>query len=514
MKKKRTWIILAVIVALVAGGVYFTTRPTASRADASALLANATLANVVQTTLVTSVDSTGSIIPEATLDLSFSASGTVNAVKVQVGDRVQKGEVVATLATSDLDYQVTKAEQAYLLQQLTYSETVAADPNDVAVAQASYNSAAAAYSAAQQDYSQLSVKESVQCSSLTSAKAALDRAQTAYDRIANDHQASQYLNADWGPYTQIVKALENAQDAYTQAVSNCNVTKLSLNDSSLRSAQAQAQSAKASLDSLVSPRTETVIQAEAALEQARLSLEQAKRELANATLTAPFDGVVTAVNVVAGDASGSSAAISIADTSRLHVDVLVDETEIANIKVGQAAQITLDALTGITLTGKVANVAPSGTVSSGVVNYNVRVNLDATDAAQSAALKLDMTANASIIGEEHANVLAVPTLAIRAMTARSQTNAATTAASGTVSSTASSMVMVVQNGQPRPVPVTVGMTAGDLTEVSGDLQVGDQVVLKTTTTSTSNMQDFGGPPDGGMGGPPPDGGAGGPPPGF
>ncbi len=422
MKKKRTWIILAVIVALVAGGVYFTTRSTASRADASALLANATLANVVQTTLITSVDSTGSIIPEATLDLSFGASGTVDAVKVQVGDRVQKGEVLATLDTSDLDYQVTKAEQAYLLQQLTYSETVAADPNDVAVAQASYNSAAAAYSAAQQDYSQLSVKESVQCSSLTSAKAALDRAQTAYDRIANDHQASQYLSADWGPYTQIVKALENAQDAYTQAVSNCNVTKLSLNDSSLRSAQTQVQSAKATLDNLTSPRTETVIQAEAALEQARLSLEQAKRELANATITAPFDGVVTAVNVVAGDASGSSAAVSIADTSRLHVDVLVDETEIANIKVGQDAQITLDALTGITLTGKVANVAPSGTVSSGVVNYNVRVNLDATDAAQSAALKLDMTANASIIGEQHENVLAVPTLAIRTMTARPQTN--------------------------------------------------------------------------------------------
>jgi macrolide-specific efflux system membrane fusion protein len=455
MKKKRLLIILAVIVVLAAGGVYFTTRSTASRADASVLLANATLADVVQTTLVTSVDSTGSLIPEATLNLSFGASGTVNAVKVQVGDRVQKGQVLATLDTSDLDYQVTKAQQAYLLQQLTYSNTIEADPNDVAVAQASYNSAAAAYSAAQQDYSQLSVKESVQCSSLTSAKAALDRAQTAYDRIANDHQASQYLNADWGPYTQIVKALEDAQDAYTQAVSNCNVTKLSLNDSSLRSAQAQVQ-------------------------------------------------------------SGSSAAVSIADTSRLHVDVLVDETEIAAIQVGQDAQITLDALTGITLTGKVANIAPAGTVSSGVVNYNVRVNLDATDAAQSAALKLDMTANASIIGEKHENVLSVPTLAIRTMTARSQTNAATTTASGTVSSTASSMVMVVQNGQPRPVPVTVGMTAGDLTEVSGDLQVGDQVVLKTTTTSTSNTQDFGGPPDGGFGGPPPDmgGGAGGPPPGF
>jgi hypothetical protein len=193
----------------------------------------------------------------------------------------------------------------------------------------------------------------------------------------------------------------------------------------------------------------------------------------------------------------------------LHVDVLVDETEIANIQVGQDAQITLDALTGITLTGKVAIINPAGTVSNGVVNYSVRVNLDSTDAAQAAALKLDMTANASIIGEQHENVLAVPTLAIRTGRAAAQS-------SQTVTTTASSMVMVVQNGQPRPVPVTVGMTAGDLTEVTGDLRVGDQVVLKSTTTSTNNTQDMGGPPDGGMGGPPPDGGggAGGPPPGM
>lgn len=495
MKKKRTWIILAMVVAVLASGVYFTTRSTVSQANASALLTTATSANVVQTTLVTSVDSTGSIIPESKLDLSFNASGTVDTVKVAVGDRVQKGAVLATLDTSDLSYQVTQAGQAYLLQQLTYSETVQADPNDLAVAQASYNSAAAAYSAAKQDYSQLSVKESVQCSSLTSAQAARDRAQTAYDRLANDHQAQQYLSADWGPYQQVVKALENAQDAYAQAISNCNITRLSLNDSSLRSAQTQLQSAQANLNDLTSPRTEKVIQAAAALEQARLSLKQVQRELANATLTAPFDGVITAVNIMASDASGSSAAMSIADTSRLHVDVLVDETEIANIQVGQDAQITLDALMGITLTGKVANIDPSGTISSGVVNYSVRVNLDTTDAA----LKLDMTANAAIIGEQHENVLAVPTTAIRTVTAPAQTNAVTT--------TSSSMVMVVQNGQPRPVPVTVGMTAGDLTEVSGNLQVGDQVVLKSTTTSTSSTQDFGGPPPDG-------GGAGGPPPGF
>jgi RND family efflux transporter MFP subunit len=291
----------------------------------------------------------------------------------------------------------------------------------------------------------------------------------------------------------VVRALTDAQSAYDQALANCNVTKLSLNDSNLRSAQAQVQSAKASLDNLISPRVEEQAKAAAALEQARLSLEQAKRSLENAKIIAPFDGTITAVTASAGS-SGSNSTLTIADTSKLHVVALVDETEIAGITEGQDATLTLDALTGITLTGKVANVDPSGTVSNGVVNYSVRVDLDPTDAP----LKLDMTANASIIGEQAENVLAVPAKAIR--TGRAANQAA--AQSGqTMSTTATSMVMVLENGKPRPVPVTVGMTAGDLTEVSGDLLEGNQVLVMTTTTTTATNQfgDFGGPPPGGSG---------------
>ncbi len=512
MKKKRIGIITGIVAVLIAGSAIVSTRST-RQASSSQLPANTTTAQVTRTTLVTSVDSTGSIIPEAEVDLSFGTSGTVDQVKVTVGDQVKKGDVLATLESSDLQLKVMQAEQDYGLQQLTYSATVQADPSDIAVSQAAYNSAVAAYNAARQDYSSLADKEATQCSSLTSAKTNLDQAQTAYDRLANDHQAKNYLNSDWGPFQNVVNALSNAQSAYDLALANCNITKLSLNDSGLRSAQAQVQSAKASLDNLLSPRVEKQIQAAAALEQARLSLEQAKRNLAEATIIAPFDGMITAVNVTAGGASGSSAAITIADVSQLHVDVLVDETEIAGVQVGQEAALTLDALSGITLTGQVANIDPNGTISSGVVNYKVRVNLDATEAA----LKLNMTANASIIGEKHENVLAVPTKAIHSVsTGQTQTSQINnTVQSGqTISNTQSgpqriqgSFVLVLENGQPRPVQVTAGMTAGDLTEVSGNLSEGDLVLVSTSTSSTSNTtQDFGGPPPdggGGPGGPPP-----------
>ena len=140
-----------------------------------------------------------------------------------------------------------------------------------------------------------------------------------------------------------------------------------------------------------------------------MSLEQAQQNLEKAILRAPFEGVVTAVNIQAGGTAGSGSAIELADVRQLHVDVLVDETLIATVQPGQPVELTLDAAPGITLTGTVERIDPSGTVSQGVVNYNVRVNLDPVDAP----VRLDMTANASILGERHENVLAVPATAVR-----------------------------------------------------------------------------------------------------
>ncbi len=488
MKKKRTWIIIGIIAALVAGGVYLATRQTNGQTPADSLLANAQTTNVIRTTLINSVESSGSITPQATVQLSFGASGTVSEVKVTPGDQVKKGDALATLDTTDLQLAVTQAEQAYLIQQLTYSAAIQADPGEAAVAQAAYDSAVAAYNTAKRDYASLADKETIQCSQLTSAQQALDRAQTAYDRLANDHQAKNYLSGDWGPFQSVVDGLTNAQAAYEQALASCNIAKLNLNDSGLRSAQTQLQSAKSKLDNLLSPRAETLIQAQAQLELARLALEEATENLADATIVAPFDGVITAVNIQAGGSSGSGAAIEIADISQLHVDVLVDETEIAKVQAGQQAQLTLDALTGVTLTGQVTRVDPAGTVSSGVVNYSVRVDLDPTDAP----LRLDMTANASLIGGMRENVLAVPTTAIRQAGRGGQQD---------------SFVLVIRDGQPSRVQVTLGMTVGDLTEVSGDLQEGDQVAIVTTTSSQASADFPGGPGFFGGGGPPPDGGA-------
>jgi HlyD family secretion protein len=514
MNKQRLLILIGVVVVIVAaGGVYLATRPPAAQTGVNQFLANAQTVKVTRTDLMTSVDSSGSIMPAAKLQLSFGASGTVLKVNAQVGDRVKKGTVLATLDPTDLQAKVTQAEQAYLIQQLTYSATVQPDSSEVRLARTSYANALADYNAALRDYNNLGDKTTVQCSQLTTAKSALDRAQTAYDRVANDHQAKNYL-VPGGKFYSLIQSLSDAQSAYDLAASNCDVTKTSLNDSAVRSARTQVHTAKTSLDNLLAPSAEKQIQSAAQLEQSRLSLVQARQNLANATLIAPFDGVVTAVNITAGGASGSGAALELADMSQLHVDVLVDETQIAAVKPGQKTQMTLDALPGITLTGQVAGIDPAGTVSQGVVNYNVHVNLDPTEAP----VRLDMTANAMIVSGARQNVLAVPNAAIQTGgfggnrpggangQAVTNTQGRPNVQSGqAVTNTQGAprvrgpFVLVIRNGQPVQVQVTVGLATADLTEVSGDLQEGDLVAIITATRqSTTSTGGF--PGGGGFGG--------------
>jgi RND family efflux transporter MFP subunit len=202
------------------------------------------------------------------------------------------------------------------------------------------------------------------------------------------------------------------------------------------------------------------------LEQAKLDLEEAKQEIEDAKIVAPFDGLATAVNPIVGGPGSGSSTISLADISQYHVDVLIDETEISQLKVGQKAEITFDALLDTIVTGVVARIDPAGTVSNGVVNYTVRINLDPTDAT----LRTNMTADARVIIDTHSDVLTVPGGAIRQDATGYYVN------------------VVGTDGTVQRVDVTAGYTDGDLTEVAGNLEAGQQVYISEPTTNTQQQQ--------------------------
>ncbi len=460
MTKKRIFIFLVVVV-LVGAGIAFAT----TRSQASTSATEMQLGEVTQATLSSVVESSGSVIPKSRITLAFGTSGVVTKVNVQVGDQVKKGEVLAELDTTDLELAIAQAEQEYLNVQATYSMTVTPDPNSVAAAELAVSNAAASYKLAQQKYAVNKTDQvMISCNNLANAKQSYDDAVTAYNIYITNWRVQVNGTADISPQKS---QLDRAKAAYEQAVANCNLTKSSINTSGIQSAYASLVQAKANLEALQNPSERTLINAAADVNDAKLAYDQALQDLENAKIVAPFDGVVTTVGPVVGAQGGGNTTIKLADNTQYHVDVLVDEAEIAQVKTGQQVKVTFDALTDVSTTGTVTRISPAGTVSNGVVNYTVRVDLDPV----TATLRNDMTSSVSVIVGMHANVLAVPGGAIRSDTEGGY------------------YVNVVQtDGTAKQVPVTTGYTDGTLTEVAGEIQQGQQVYISEPTTTTTTQQ--------------------------
>lgn len=451
--KKRTWIILGLVAMIIVAGVVII--GNAQRSAAQALAANVQLGRVTRATLLLTVDSSGSTSPLNSLNIGFGMAGTIAKVNVKAGDQVKAGAVLAELDTGDIELQIAQQEQAFLSQQAAYSMTLQPDPNAVKSAQVTLDNAAASYKLAQQKYAVNRTDQvSLSCNNLDSAKQAYDDAVTAYNNYLANWRV--IVNGTYEVSPQKAQ-LDRAKTAYDQALTNCSLARSSVNDSGIKSAWSQLQQAKQNLDQLINPSERTLAAAKAQLDQAQLSLDQAQRQLDKARIVAPFDGAVTQVNAVAGGPGSAATTIGLADLSQYHVEVLVDETEIGQVKVGQKAELTFDALPDVKMTGAVTRINPAGTISQGVVNYNVQVDLEPT----TAVLRIDMTANVRIILDTHANVLAVPGGAIRSDPATNGYYVNVMAA----------------NGEAQRIDVTTGYTDGDLTEVAGDLQPGAQVYL-------------------------------------
>ncbi len=236
-------------------------------------------------------------------------------------------------------------------------------------------------------------------------------------------------------------------------------------------------SAKANLLTLEATPTQQDVQtAEAQLEQAKLSLQQAQYNMRNAQVIAPFDGTVTQVNIDNfSSISASTTAIQLSDLNKLQVTVNMAEVDIGKVKVGQAVNITFDALTNSpTLTGKVDQIALVGTTTQGVVNYPVVITLNNPD---SSVIKTGMTANVAIVVDQRQDVLLVPNRAIRTQ-GRNR------------------VVQVQTSGGTVSTPVTVGLQNDSFSEVQSGLKEGDVVVINTTTTTSTSGGGFGGGPGG------------------
>lgn len=404
------------------------------------------------------VNAAGVIQAHTVAAVPFQTSGQVQEIYVQVGDAVKAGQKLAQLDTTELENSVTTAQFNLDSARLALEETRAGpSATELANARASVEMAEANYKAALARYNLRGDQQ-------TAARAQLDRAAVA---LQNARFAYEWTLNDWlrTPRVEEAKkdALDKAQEAYDQALRDYNATLVGINDTALRSAEAQLASARANLDTLENtPTPENLRLAELQVRQAELALQQAQLNLSRATLIAPIDGIVTAVNIQAGQTVGTgAAAVTIADMARLEISVSLPEIDIASVQTGQDAIITIDALGGKTLQGKVTLVSLVGQTVQNVVSYPATIELVEHDPD----VRLGMNASVSIIIDRRQNVLLVPNRAIRT-SGRQRT------------------VTVYYQGETITLPVTVGLVGDTHTEILSGVREGDLIVINPTTTTT------------------------------
>lgn len=152
------------------------------------------------------------------------------------------------------------------------------------------------------------------------------------------------------------------------------------------------------------------------LDSARLSLQQTENEIAdlqkadaeNHDIKAPIGGTVTTVSLTVGDNTNAGAdAAVITDYSQLTFAVNADELDVPKLKIGQTAEITLNALTDKTFTGKITSIAKEGVSSNGVATYPVTLSM-----AEAAGVLAGMSGSAEIVTESAENAVLVPVDAV------------------------------------------------------------------------------------------------------
>ncbi len=176
-----------------------------------------------------------------------------------------------------------------------------------------------------------------------------------------------------------VTGIAAAEQQVIQAQSMLDKLRLPPDKAQLAAAQAGLAQAQAGLERLKpNPRDSQKAQVAAMIAQAQAGLEQARINRERAELRAPFDGIVSKVNIDPGDqsAAGGQPPIKLVDVSTLHVDVQISDIDIVMVQIGQIATIRVDAAPSKTYNGKISYIAPVATTVGTIRTYLVRVTLD------------------------------------------------------------------------------------------------------------------------------------------
>jgi HlyD family secretion protein len=406
LRRRAFWIGFAAVLALAAGGgyVYYRLVYVPGREAAEQTI---TTAQVSRGDLVVSVSGSGSMSAVSEVALGFQSEGYVDEVLVEVGDRVQEGDVLARLETDQLELALVEADIKARLAQLDLEDALEG-PSDaeLAAARAAVQNAQAALVVAQYAYS------TTLNSSLDAAARArqlefqryVDRYWTVEDSFNGGNASQEDLGEAWEEWASAEARLnEILHDAEMEQLEAGN---------ELDQARNGVLQAWDKLELLQSgPTTDTVVRAELTADQRTLALEDARDDLEAAALRAPFDATVVEVTAIPGEHVGTAPIITLADLNEPRLCFWIEESDMSGVAVGNRVEIIFDALPDDTFSGEVVRVDPALVTVDGRLAVQAWASVDI--ASPSVDLFGGMNAEVEVISAESRDALLVPVQALR-----------------------------------------------------------------------------------------------------
>jgi len=374
--------------------------------------------NKVSTRSIVSAE--GTIVPFKQARLAFKMVGRVTELLVQAGDSVTAGQPLARQNTRDLANAVRQAEATLQLAKAQLAKVQAgARPEEVAQAEAGVTAARAglasaqgALAAARANLNKLQAGATQRQLEIAAqqwelAKNRLFGAQARRDAVggmredpllSQSYQRGNYEAAQ-AEVQQAEQGVEIARLQYEDLKAGARPEDVAAAQAAVQQAIGQVQAAQAQVDLAVSrldlvkagARAEDMAVAQAGVAQAEAALATAQAALEDATLVAPFAGTIGGVSVEVGElASPQVPILTLGDLSRLQVETKdLSEVDVAQVKVGQPVEVSVDALPDQKFKGKVAQIAPQAVERRGDMVYSVKIELDQ---GTEAGLRWGMTA--------------------------------------------------------------------------------------------------------------------------
>ena len=478
-------VVLVVVTLGVAGGVYgiyhWAVGPGEStRPD------DVQLVQVQHGSIVNSVSAGGSLVFPEKEQLTFGSAGTVGEVNVQEGDAVEEGYLLAKLddtsmiplqkAVVQAEINLAKAEEDLDEAQSPYTELDIAQA-DAAVANARVTLVAAqeALEKAENPYTESDITEAELA--IINAQIALDGAEYNFE-MAEERYLSNTSVTQWAQDYEKKKReltiaelnLAEAEEALAEMLAGANPLEVEQKQKQLAVAEVNLNKVEDDLAEILG----SVDSLEVELKQlevagAQAALDEATELLERATMVAPFGGIITLVNIEAGESvNANQVVIELMDPSVVEVSAFLDEIDVSLVRPGQRVSVYLDALPDLTPSGEVSSISPIAMTQAGVVKYPITVEVIVPEGIQ---LLEKMSATVTIVVEEVNNVLLIPNQAIWGSFDRP-------------------MVNVMVNDEIEERAVVLGISDGLWTEVIAGLQETDNVVVEVSATSSGLQQSF------------------------